>query len=155
MHQLDKSIDKLWAHALPFPQDYAQSSTAQHYLHASLGGCQSDNIALASSKAVPWLDTFYSLTSFTQRTSVHSQAQFIGSKTIQLIYLGSKFPLQIYSGPFSPQQWSTAATNGPPNSNRVPSQNDPAKIRPPALHTSPIVYPWLASTSFPKTRRLC
>ena len=34
VHQLDKSVDNLWAHTLLFPQDYAQSSTAQHYLQA-------------------------------------------------------------------------------------------------------------------------
>ena len=98
VHKLDKSVDNPLGPHITFPQDHAQSSTAQHYLQA---------MAWASAKVA--LDVFDSLTSFTQRTSVHSQTQFIGSKNIPSIYLGSRFPLQIHSEPFSLQPWSTCS----------------------------------------------
>ena len=63
VHKLDKSVDNPLGPHITFPQDHAQSSTAQHYLQA---------MAWASAKVA--LDVFDSLTSFTQRTSVQPGA---------------------------------------------------------------------------------
>ena len=57
--------------------------------------------------------------------------------SIPLIYLGSKFPLQIHSEPFSPQQLSTC-------SNKLTLKLKTHKI---------IQSAWLATASFPKTHK--
>ena len=107
------------------------------------------------------LEVFDSLISFTQRTSVHSQTQCIGSKNLPNIYLGSNLPPNSpyrytqKSESSHPNHGQPAASNGPPNSNRVPYHKDPAKTRPSTQHISPMLYPGLDTTSFPKKRRLC
>ena len=97
----------------------------------------------------------------TRLTSVHSQTQFIGSKNSPSIYQDSTLaPNSPYrdrysENPSHPNMFSLQQQNRPPNSNRVPSHNDPAKTRPPIPHASPVKNPRLATKSFSKTRRPC
>ena len=55
--------------------------------------------------------------------------------------LAPNSPYRYTQNPSHPNHGQSAATNGPPNSNRVPSNNDPTKTRPPTPHTSPIPGP--------------
>ena len=146
VHQLDKSVDNLWAHTLLFPQDYAQSSTAQHNLQAlrqyRLGireggtGCFRLSDIIHSAYFSALAETIYWL-----------KEHPIDLPWLQIL-LTDKLATLLTPTMVNLQQRT-------PNSNRVPSHNDSPKTTPPTQHTtdtSPILYHALASTSFPKTR---
>ena len=72
---------------------------------------------------------------------LQTQSQAIGSKSIPQLTLAPDFPYRFTQNPSHPNHGQPAVTNWPPNSNRVPSNNNPAKQDLPLRISAPSCFP--------------